>query len=1012
MWRRLIYATCIAAVLSVTGTAQAAVFSDNFDTAHDYLTQGAEGTGWDGFLGRGPNQTVNALNASTARPGALYIESANSIWEGAFSPMGPFLYKVVAGDFVATVLVTDFPGLAGSASGRTEHADAFLMARVEDVAAAGPGEDFVCMHYFPTWVGNMRRQVDDGAETEGPSTGDGFNCARYLQLERAGNVFTCRRSTDGIIWTPVGDPMTRDDMDGLPVQVGLAHAMYGGNTGYVAFDDFSISGPGVVPPNKAYNPTPGGDATDVLRGATLSWTPAAGAIGQDVYFGTDLSTVTSASRANPLGVLVNQAQDANTYDPGVLTFGQTYYWRVDEVRADGTTIDQGVVWKFTVEPYGYPITGVTATASSFSKNMEPSKTVDGSGLDVATDQHSTDSKTMWLSDRKGAQPTWIQFAFDRAYKLHELWVWNSNQGAELSVGFGARDVTIEYSTDGAAWTALGDFEFTQATASDDYVHDTTVDFAGAMAQYVKLTINTNWGEVLPQYGLSEVRFFSVPVAAREPKPATGATGVHPQVTLSWRAGREAASHSVYLSTDEQAVTNATAAAQKVSEAGYETAADLAQTYFWKVVEVNEAQTPSSWDGPVWSFSTAEYLIVDDFEGYSNDSPHRVFQTWIDGAGFSADDNFPNGSSGNGSGALIGYDPTAGNVMETTLVHGDSQSMPLYYDNSTGTRYSEAERTFATPQDWSKHGITTLMIWFRGDVNNVPAPVYAKINGTKVVFNNGTSVTALPVWKQWNITLSSVAGVNLKSVKTLAIGVGDGSSGGTGTIFVDDIRLYVTAPQVATPADPGANGLTLLYAMEGNTTDTSGKKLDGAASGEPVYVQGLAGMGKAMQFDGLNDYVNLPIASLLSTLTNATFTTWVNYSGTGGAWQRLFDFGTGDTNYMFLTPDTGGGDVRFAIRTATVGEQLVTGSNALGTGWHHVAVVIDAASMTLRLYQDGSLVDTGATTLLPKDLGTTTQIWLGRSQFTADPFYNGAIDDFRIYNRALSESEVRYLAGDR
>jgi len=116
--------------------------------------------------------------------------------------------------------------------------------------------------------------------------------------------------------------------------------------------------------------------------------------------------------------------------------------------------------------------------------------------------------------------------------------------------------------------------------------------------------------------------------------------------------------------------------------------------------------------------------------------------------------------------------------------------------------------------------------------------------------------------------------------------------------------------------------------------------------------------------------------------------------------------------MFLTPDTGGGDVRFAIRTATVGEQLVTGSNALGTGWHHVAVVIDAASMTLRLYQDGSLVDTGATTLLPKDLGTTTQIWLGRSQFTADPFYNGAIDDFRIYNRALSESEVRYLAGDR
>lgn len=1011
MYRRLVYTTCIAVLLGLAGLAQAEVFSDNFDSARDYLVEGTEGTGWDGFIGRGANETVDSLNASKDRAGALFLKSTGARWEPAFTPEGPFLYKVVPGDFIATVHVVDFAGTSGAT---VLHNDSMLMARVANIDDAGSGEDFVSVHYFPTWApGNLRRSIDDGVEDEAAGTGDGFNCAKYIQLERVGNTFYFRRSFDGVTWTQVpSSPVTRDDLDGLPLQVGLAQCTYNTTTGYVAFDDFTISGPNVIPPNKAYGPTPGDKATDVLRSVIPGWAAAAGAVAHDVYFGTDSSAVASATRANPLNVLVSQAQTATTYDPGILTYGQAYYWRVDEVRADGTTIDQGMVWKFTVEPYGYPIAGVTATASSAAKNMGPEKTVDNSGLDLATDQHSTDSKAMWLSDRKGAQPTWIQFAFDKAYKLHELWVWNSNQGAEASVGFGAKDVTVEYSADGITWTALGEFEFTQAPASDDYVHDTTVNFAGVMAKYVKLTINTNWGEVLPQYGLSEVRFFYVPVSAREPKPATGATGVDPQVVLSWRAGREAASHNVYLGTDEQAVTNDTANATSVSQPSYETAVNLSQSYFWKVVEVNEAESPATWDGPVWNFSTADYLVIEDFESYTNDSPFRVFQTWIDGAGFSADDFFPTGNSGNGSGALVGYDPTAGNIMETTLIHGDRQSMPLYYDNSSGTRYSEATRTFESPQDWSKYGVTTLVVWFRGDVNNVAAPVYAKINGTKVTFNNGATVTALPVWKQWNITLSSVAGLNLKSIKTLAIGVGDGSAGGTGTIYVDDIRLYAIAPPLpATPTDPGTNGLTLLYAFENNTSDTSGKKLDGIASGDPLYVQSVSGKGKALQFDGLNDYVDLPIASMLSTMTNATFALWVNVVGSG-AWQRAFDFGTGETNYMFLTPSTGRGP-RFAItNVGGTDESIADSPMALGTGWHHLAVVIDAASMTLRLYQDGALTGSGATTLLPKDLGTNTQIWLGRSQYTVDPFYNGGLDDFRIYNRALSEAEIRYLAGDR
>jgi hypothetical protein len=76
------------------------------------------------------------------------------------------------------------------------------------------------------------------------------------------------------------------------------------------------------------------------------------------------------------------------------------------------------------------------------------------------------------------------------------------------------------------------------------------------------------------------------------------------------------------------------------------------------------------------------------------------------------------------------------------------------------------------------------------------------------------------------------------------------------------------------------------------------------------------------------------------------------------------------------------------------------------------VVFDDAAMQIWLYMDGAEVANGATTLLPKDLGVTTQNWLGRSQWTADVYFTGSIDDFRIYGRPLSEGEIRYLAGDR
>ena len=750
------------------------------------------------------------------------------------------------------------------------------------------------------------------------------------------------------------------------------------------------------------DPSPADKATDVPRDTVLGWTPGEFADTHNVYFGTVFDDINAADTTNPLDVLVGQSQDANTYDPTErLELGQTYYWRVDEVNAPPDyTVFRGDVWSFTIEPYARPIENITATASSSNNaNMGPEKTIDGSGLNDA-DGHSTETEDMWLSAKTGPQPTWIQYAFDKSYKLNEMLIWNSNQALESMFGLGAKDVTVEYSLDGDSWTTFGDLEFPQATGEDTYT-PATIGLGNIMAKYVKLTINSNWGDIFVQYGLSEVRFLAIPVSAREPKPADGETGVDPQLPLSWRPGREADSHKVYLSTEEQAVIDGTALEETVSQPSYGAALDLSKTYYWKVVEVNEAEDPPAWESDIWSFSTNDYVVVDDFESYTDDyeAGEAIWQAWSDGL-----EDPQNG------GSQVGYNEAP--FAEQTIVHTGRQSMPLAYDNSTGT-FSQAVRTFDAPQDWTRHGITALVLFFHGRLDNAPAPLYVKINNTKVPYN-GSAATTMSLWKQWTIDLASL-GVNLQSINSITIGVGNGASSGMGTLYIDDIRLYGTPPEVVAPADPGSDGLVIQYSMEGNLQDGSGNGNDGTPMGDPTYADGPAGYGQVLNMDGTNDYVDLPIGSLIGTWRDVTIAVRVNQTDVSRLWQRVFDIGTGATVYMFLTPNNSfTGTVRFAITTAGGGanESLVTAPAPLSPGWHHLAVTIDIAAETIQLYVDGDMVASAPTTTLPADLGATTQNWLGRSQYEADPYFMGMLDEFRIYNRALSTSEVRYLAGDR
>ncbi|GAF74176.1 unnamed protein product, partial [marine sediment metagenome] len=531
---------------------------------------------------------------------------------------------------------------------------------------------------------------------------------------------------------------------------------------------------------QASKQNPADEATDVSPKTVLSWTPGIYADKHDVYLGTDFNDVNDASNLDPMGPdkVYRARQDANSYTaPQRLDFNKTYYWRIDEVNAPPTShvVYEGAVWSFTTEPVGYPIDGnnITATASSlYAADQGPENTINGLGLD-ANDLHSTEETDMWLS---GGEPNaWIEYELDKVHKLHEMWVWNYNQVIESIVGFGFKDVTIEYSVDGNDYATLGTtHEFARALGMLDYAYDTTVDFNGVAAKYVRLTANSNWGNVLDQFGLSEVRFFYIPVHAREPYPDSGATDVPQDVVLGFGAGREAVTHDVYLSTDEQAVIDGNAPVTTVTEASYRPPLplDLGTAYYWKINEVNEAETPATWQGDIWNFTTTDHIVVDDFEDYNDYPPNEIWYTWVDGYGVPT------------NGATVGYpDPdwNAGeHYAETTIVHGGDQAMPFFYSNTGTATYSEGERTFAVPQDWTAASVQTLAVHFCGTVGNT-GQLYVKINGTKVPYDGQASNLALTGWQAWNIDLAS-SGAGLQSVTTLAIGI-DGN-GASGTLYFD------------------------------------------------------------------------------------------------------------------------------------------------------------------------------------------------------------------------------------
>ncbi len=460
---------------------------------------------------------------------------------------------------------------------------------------------------------------------------------------------------------------------------------------------------------------------------SLEWGPGAYAASHDVYLGENYDDVDAGTgdtfQGNQPSVYFVVGFPGFPYPDGLVP-GTTYYWRIDDVEADGVTKHRGKIWSFMIPP----------------KTAYLPEPADGAGLVDPND------KLRW-------EPGF-------GSKLHYVY-------------FGDNFDEVNNAAGGAPTGATTYTPGPLKLAKTYYWRIDEFDI-----------IDTHKGDVWS---------FTTQGGIAGPNPSNGAVDVTQTPILTWSPGVYSASHQVYFGADKEAVRNADTGSPEYKGAG-----DLGSqssepgklqwntTYYWRIDEINNANADSPWTGPVWSFTTANFLIVEDFEAYNDLDPadpdsNRIFNAWIDGYGVPT------------NGSLVGYD--APPFAEQTIVHSGNQSMPLYYDNSVG--YSEATLTLTYPRDWTENGVSTLTIWFRGDSANAAETLYVALNGSAVVSYDNPDAAQTGSWKEWSIPLQVFAdqGVNLTNVNTISLGLGNKNNpvtGGSGTMYFDDIRLYAPA----------------------------------------------------------------------------------------------------------------------------------------------------------------------------------------------------------------------------
>ena len=477
----------------------------------------------------------------------------------------------------------------------------------------------------------------------------------------------------------------------------------------------------------AFGPDPEDGALHEDTWVTLSWKAGDFAVSHDVYLGDNFDDVDNGTgdtfQGNQEGLFYVAGFPGFAYPDGLVP-GATYYWRIDEVNeADPNSPWKGPVWSFSIPP-------------KTAYNPEPAD-----GTEV------TDPNSVTLS-------------------------WTPGFGAILhTVYFGDDYDQVNDATGGAP---VGIAIYNPGPLEREKVYYWRVDEFDAIKTYK-----------------GDVWSFTTPGAVGNPQPAYGATDVQLNVTLSWTSADSAASHELYFGTDKEAVRNADAispeykGSKALDTESHDTGLlDVGTTYYWRVDEVDAQGNTAT--GPIWIFTTGEFLLIDDFESYTDNDVdgEAIWQTWIDGFGVA--DN----------GAQVGY--LVPPYCEQAIVHGGDQSMPILYVNEAGVTNSEASMMLTAPRDWTLAGVAELSLWFRGASGNAAEPLYVAISNSAgapaIVAHDNAAAAESRRWTDWRVALQVFAdqGINLTNVDKIAIGLGSkggAASGGTGTMYIDDIRLY-------------------------------------------------------------------------------------------------------------------------------------------------------------------------------------------------------------------------------
>jgi hypothetical protein len=570
-----------------------------------------------------------------------------------------------------------------------------------------------------------------------------------------------------------------------------------------------------VRPVTAWNPTPGNGWLYVDPNQDLTWEHGTGYLFHTVYFGESFDQVSNATTGGWMSL-------TTVYDPKTMKIGTTYYWRVDEFTGKAT--NKGEVWSFTTVPsvaVGDPDLlgwwtldeGMGTTAVDWSGHGKHGQIIGdatwtygphggalylarGAHVDIPALNVSTNTVTMtaWAK-RNGNQPDWAAILFKR-------------QGSAVcGMGFGPANELRYHWTDkywdfatglvppNQEWFFIAlVVEPTQGTlyynGTDTFARNRAAHDLASFDGVLRIGQDQSGRDL--QGTVDDVRFYNKALSAAQlqevmrgdvllawdPAPAPDAVAdIRDISSLTWSAGKGAASHDVYFGASRPAVVQAQKDAPEYR--GNQTGtnfslADLIEMggdYCWRIDEVEAGAAVHA--GYTWKFSVLPYLLVDDFESYDDnkEAGTAIYQTWIDGVD-------------NGTGSYVGYEvATNGTFGETRIVHGGLQSMPLNYDNTNPPKCSEADCTFAPAQDWTEQGVTTLTLYFLGAAGNT-GQLYAKINGTKVAYNGPPDDIAAGKWLRWDIPLAPL-GVDLAKVRTLTIGI---EGGDKGVVYIDDVQL--------------------------------------------------------------------------------------------------------------------------------------------------------------------------------------------------------------------------------